>query len=516
MTLFKHLRIGVRLAAGFGVVLLLLLAVATAGLMGIRSSNHYLHSIARGNLVKMDLVSTMSEQVHIVSREIRTVTLLEDPQQMQVAQERIKQASAAYDQASDALDKMPEEAEGRALLAKIKALRDTSRQLNGTVLQLALANKDGEAIKLLLGEAGQSTARWQDAMDEGLALQKRLTEQDIGAAEQADRWTEAMMGAMSLLALLLGALIGWAISRSITRPIQSAVQMAQTVAAGDLTSDIRSDSRDETGQLLTALGQMNSNLSSLVRQVRQSSDSIATGAAEIATGNFDLSQRTEEQASNLEQTAASMEELTATVRTNSDTAQQARQLASGASDTAERGGEVVARVITTMASISQASGRIGDIIGVIDGIAFQTNILALNAAVEAARAGEQGRGFAVVAAEVRSLAQRSASAAKEIKLLIQDSAGTVEAGSLLVDDAGRAMADVVGQVRRVSELIAEIGLATAEQTQGISQVSDAVMQLDQVTQQNAALVEEGAAASESLRLQAELLVKAVGVFRVKA
>jgi methyl-accepting chemotaxis protein len=313
---------------------------------------------------------------------------------------------------------------------------------------------------------------------------------------------------------VLAGLLGYLATVSITTPINRAVQVAQTVAAGDLTSRVEVDTNEETGRLLAALKAMNESLIGIVTQVRQSSDNIATGSSQIATGNQDLSQRTEEQASNLQQTAASMEQLTSTVKNNADTALAANQMASSARDVAAQGGAVVGQVVQTMEAITVASKKIAEITGVIDGIAFQTNILALNAAVEAARAGENGRGFAVVAGEVRTLAQRSAQAAKEIKTLISDSTEKVESGSRLVGDAGRTMDDIVTQVKRVNDMLAEISAATNEQTTGIGQISDAVTQLDQVTQQNAALVEESAAAADSLRQQASRLVDAVAVFRL--
>ncbi len=318
------------------------------------------------------------------------------------------------------------------------------------------------------------------------------------------------------IAVVLGVLLAVAITRSIVGPIDQAVKLADTVARGDLTSRIDARGSDEPARLLAALARMNDSLVGIVGQVRSSSDSIATGSSQIATGNADLSQRTEEQASNLQQTAASMEELSSTVRHNADTARQAATLAGTASEAAQRGGAVVGQVVGTMDQINGSSKKIADIIGVIDGIAFQTNILALNAAVEAARAGEQGRGFAVVASEVRSLAQRSADAAKQIKVLITESVERVEAGSRQVDEAGRAMEDIVAQVKHVNDLIGEISSATQEQTQGIGQVGDAVSELDKVTQQNAALVEESAAAAESLSQQAARLVEAVSVFTVRA
>ena len=304
------------------------------------------------------------------------------------------------------------------------------------------------------------------------------------------------------------------IVRSIVRPIEEAVRVAEAVAEGDLSQQIEVLSQDETGRLLASLRRMNEGLSQIVSEVRTGSESIATGSSQIAMGSTDLSQRTEEQASNLQQTAASMEELTATVRHNADTARAANQLAASASEVAERGGQVVGQVVQTMESITASSRKINDIIGVIDGIAFQTNILALNAAVEAARAGEQGRGFAVVAGEVRTLAQRSAQAAKEIKALIQESVERVDHGSTQVGEAGQTMSDIVVQVKRVTDLIGEISSASGEQSRGIEQVSDAVTQLDQVTQQNAALVEESAAAAESLKHQAAHLSELVARFRL--
>jgi methyl-accepting chemotaxis protein len=348
------------------------------------------------------------------------------------------------------------------------------------------------------------------AKAESELLEKRAKE----AEEQRALNKQAVVGG-SVVAIAIAVFLGLWITRSITRPIGEAVRLAERVAAGDLTAKVHTSSSDETGQLLRALGSMVDSLVRIVGEVRRSSDSIATGSSQIATGNADLSQRTEEQASSLQQTAASMEQMNQTIKENSSTAQTAMQLARQARDAASSGGEVVGQVVSTMHDISESSRRIADIIGVIDGIAFQTNILALNAAVEAARAGEQGRGFAVVAGEVRTLAQRSAQAAREIKGLIGTSVDHVEAGEQLVAQTGEAMQDIVQSVRRVSDLIGDIAAAAKEQHDGIGQVNQAISQLDHVTQQNAALVEESAAAAQSLREQAEQLTGAVAVFRLR-
>jgi methyl-accepting chemotaxis protein-1 (serine sensor receptor) len=323
---------------------------------------------------------------------------------------------------------------------------------------------------------------------------------------------------LSLVAMVLGSaaaiVAGIVVSRSIVRPLDRAVEVAKTVAAGDLRAHIEVTSNDETGQLLGALKEMNGNLKAIVTKVRSGAETIAVASNEIAEGNMDLSSRTEQQAGSLEETASAMEELTSTVKQNADNARQANQLAISARDIAVKGGGVVERAVGTMASISESSKQIADIIGVIDGIAFQTNILALNAAVEAARAGEQGRGFAVVASEVRNLAQRSASAAKEIKTLIGTSVERVEAGSALVSEAGATMTDVVASVKRVMDVMAEISAATAEQGAGIEQINMAVADMDTATQQNAALVEEAAAAAQALREQTVALNEVVSVFKL--
>ena len=331
-------------------------------------------------------------------------------------------------------------------------------------------------------------------------------------AEVANMRLQILGGTLLLAIAIFG--FAWAVARRIKQALDKAISVSEQIAAGDLTVRIDVDSEDETGQLLTSLKEMNEGLARIVGEVRNGADSIATATEQISAGNADLSQRTEEQASALEETASSMEELTSTVKQNADNAQQANQLAISASGVAVKGGDVINRVVRTMESITDSSRKISDIIGVIDGIAFQTNILALNAAVEAARAGEQGRGFAVVAAEVRSLAQRSAAAAKEIKTLIEDSVGKVQDGSRLVEEAGHTTQEIVTSIKRVTDIMAEISAASLEQSSGIEQVNTAITQMDDVTQQNAALVEEAAAAAESLEEQALQLVQVVTRFKL--
>ena len=350
-------------------------------------------------------------------------------------------------------------------------------------------------------------------LDKLVAVNNAGAQQSTQASESAYEEARNTMAGAAVLGLVLAAGTGLRLIRSITGPLQQALQATNRVASGDLSCDIVQTSADESGQVLQALQLMQTNLDQVVTQVRDNADSVAAASQQIANASQDLSSRTEEQASALEQTAATMEELGATVRTNTENAKQADQLARSASAIAVQGGEVVGKVVNTMQNINASSRKISDIIGVIDGIAFQTNILALNAAVEAARAGEQGRGFAVVASEVRSLAQRSAEAAKEIKSLISRSVEQVSQGTDLVDQAGKTMSEIVGSIQRVSNIVAEITQATLEQSQGVQQVGQAINQLDQTTQQNAAMVEESAAAAETLKNQALQLVQTVAVFK---
>ena len=514
MDTIRNWTIGTRLAFGFGALIALLVAMAVVGISKIEAVDANTNVIVKDRYVKIALASSIQDKVETRSRAIRTALIVTDPE---VVKEEVAKAAATVPAIDEALAKLEATIRSPAGVAALKhavEVRKPFVDASTRLAELALAGRRDEAAAVLVQTLIPAQNAYLNAL-QGLIESQVQGMQDFAAdAEAQTRSAMIMMIVLATTAALLAAAIGFVITRSITRPIARAVALATTVAAGDLSARIEPTSRDETGQLLAALRTMIESLVSVVGQVRHSSDCIATGSRQIATGNADLSQRTEEQASNLQQTAASMEQLTATVRTNSDTARQATQLAGSAATAATQGGAVVDQVVATMGDIDASSRKIADIIGVIDGIAFQTNILALNAAVEAARAGEQGRGFAVVAGEVRSLAQRSAEAAKQIKGLISDSVDKVQAGTQQVAEAGRAMNDIVAQVRRVNDLIGEISAATLEQTQGIGQVGDAVSQLDQVTQQNAALVEESAAAAESLSQQAKRLVEAVGTFRL--
>ncbi|NVM79146.1 methyl-accepting chemotaxis protein [Duganella sp. SG902] len=507
-----NLKIAARLGISHALLLLLLAAVALCGVQGLTRANEALHHVVDVNSQKVLLLQTMGTQTHVVARVIRSIALLEDADAMAFEYNKVKAARATYAQASAALEKLPLDPRGQRLVADIRRQQEVTEPLNERFLAMSHGDRV-QAINFLLKTAGPANTVWQNTIDEFIALQTTRNREDMEDAEHAYHAALRLMLTLSGAAMLLGALVAWRISRSITRPMAQAVALAQTVASGDLSSDITVSSGDESGLLLLALREMNGSLNDIVGRVRGGANAIAAASREIATGNLDLSSRTERQASALQQTASSMEELTSTVQQSADQARQARRLALDATEAAARGGVAVGQVVATMGAINASSSKIVEIIGVIDGIAFQTNILALNAAVEAARAGDQGRGFAVVAGEVRNLAQRSAGAARQIKQLINDSVAELGKGTELVDQAGATMDEVVTSINHVSGIIGELTNASAEQSMGIEQINQAISEMDHVTQQNAALVEEAAAAAAAMQEQADSLTHMVATFK---
>ncbi|GAP36031.1 methyl-accepting chemotaxis protein [Piscinibacter sakaiensis] len=510
--MFASLKITTRLR--LTLALLALLSVAMAALaaweMGVmRASTREIATHWLPTVETINAINTGTSDLRI--KELRHVMAVDERQRAVVRAESEAVMAATRQHLADYRARVDSAAE-RALLQQFEEAWGGYLRVHAQMLG---AGPGGVSAALL--DDGKRQHDVASALLERLiALNRDASQAEVRTAEQAFALAARSIGIGVLIALLVAVLAGEWLVRSIGRPLAQAVATADRVAAGDFTGHVEVRGQDEAAQLLRALSRMQAALAQTVLAVRRNAEGVATASTQIAQGNLDLSQRTEEQASALQQTAATMEQLGTTVRGNADSARLANQLAKRAADVAAAGGQVVGEVVTTMHGIHDAGRRIGDIIGVIDGIAFQTNILALNAAVEAARAGSQGRGFAVVATEVRALAQRSAQAAREIKALVGGNLEQVAHGSVLVDRAGRTMAEIVGSVGRVSDLVAEITAATVEQGSGISQVGDAVNQMDQVTQQNAALVEESAAAAESLRGQAQNLVRAVAAFRLAA
>ena len=510
----NNLKMGTRLALGFGGVLaLMLLIVATSYVRLVQTESDMEATLAMERQASMADEWMLKTQLN-VDRRIAIAKAAGLPELDAYFTPLTEKTVAEIAELLKTLEAAITEPKGKTLMANIVEKRQAYQGVRDQMQALLKQPDQPAAEAMLKDKVLPASVLYVNAVDE-----LRRYERDLAAA-RGKEVREALQLAQGLLIGLLAASLGlgiamaYVITRSVTRPLQEAVNAARVIAANDLSQPLDSQRKDELGELLRALGQMQGALRQMVSQVRQSTDSITNASTEIASGNQDLSSRTEQAASNLQQTASSMEQLTGTVKQSADSARQANQLAVSAAEVAARGGKVVSDVVATMDEINGASKKIADIIGVIDGIAFQTIILALNAAVEAARAGEQGRGFAVVAGEVRNLAQRSAEAAKEIKALIGASVEKVESGSKLVADAGQTMSEIVGSVQRVTDIIGEITAAAAEQSDGIGQVNTAVVQLDQMTQQNAALVEESAAAAESLRDQAIRLAKVVGTFQL--
>ncbi|WP_324780771.1 methyl-accepting chemotaxis protein [Thiobacillus sedimenti] len=515
--MFRDLTIKSRLIFMLVFMAIMLIVGSFMGLGGMAANEEGLRTVYEDRTIPLGEISAIESMLMQNRLAITAAVADATPEMIAAASATVERNIATITQTWEAYMAASHTPEEKALADKFTADRKRFVVEGLQPAVAALKANDVEGAKQVIVTKIRPLF---DPVAEGIrslnALQLKVAKQEYQTAHERSVNTRnlALVGTIGGLALL--AWIGFMLIRSITRPLNAAVKLARSVAEGDLTQRIEAHSTNEVGQLMQALKDMNDNLVKVVGQVRVGTDTVATASTQIAAGNLDLSSRTEEQASSLEETASSMEELTSTVKQNAENARQANQLVVSTADVAAKGGAVVGQVVDTMASIKDSSRKIADIIGVIDGIAFQTNILALNAAVEAARAGEQGRGFAVVASEVRSLAQRSASAAKEIKTLIEDSVGKVDAGSELVDEAGKTMDEIVTSVKRVTDIMSEIAAASQEQSAGIEQVNQAIAQMDEVTQQNAALVEEAAAASESLQDQAAKLAEAVAVFKVAA
>ncbi len=511
-----NLRIGTRLLIESSLLLLLLVIITLIGISNLSSLNDTTQVLTKVDYIKIQLANKTLDNLRGSSARIFQAVLLTDAAESTKARESFQKNMDAMGDALGKLEPMLHRSEAKEFIAKIKESRTRYENSANKVYSLLAENKRDEAMALALGESYVNLHAFADNLRELIDFQTRVFDENAIRSEQNYSSSRNIILILSLITIAIGAAAALWITKSITGPINQAVTIAQTIASGDLTTHIVSDYQDETGQLMGALRNMNDSLVGIVSEVRKGTETIMTASAEISSGNMDLSSRTEAQAGALEETASSMEELTSTVKQNADNARQANKLAQQASDIASRGGDVVSRVVTTMSAINDSSKKIVDIISVIDGIAFQTNILALNAAVEAARAGEQGRGFAVVASEVRNLAQRSAAAAKEIKELINDSVDKVEIGSKQVNEAGATMDNVVTSIKQVTDIMGEITSASQEQSQGIDQINTAIVEMDNVTQQNAALVEQAAAAASSMQDQSQNLMHVVDVFKINS
>ena len=517
MASLAHLSIGKRLAAGFALVLAMTLAIAAAGIWHLRAMAADTRAMMDVPMAKQQMIAEWRTQTFGAVRRTIAVVKSSDASLAGFFKQDAEMTANRATELMKKIEPLLSNDKEKAQFYKINDLRKVYAAAKEGAVKAKASGDADEATRLLEKEFLPAAKAYEGAVGVLVDMQRDQIAASAVAIEATITRSAGTIAMLSAGALLIGVVCAWFLTRGIVRPIREAVELAEAVAGGDLTRRIATnDHRDETGALLRALHHMNDSLVRIVTEVRGGTGAIHGAAGEIASGNLDLSSRTEQQAAAIEETAASMSHLTDTVRQNADNARQANQLAISASEVAVQGGTVVSEVVTTMNAINDSSKKIVDIITVIDGIAFQTNILALNAAVEAARAGEQGRGFAVVAGEVRTLAQRSAAAAKEIKELIGNSVAKVDAGSKLVDQAGSTMEQVVASIQRVTDIMAEISSASQEQNDGIQQVNGAIGQMDESTQQNAALVEEAAAAAGSLQDQASRLAQAVGVFKVEA
>ncbi len=516
MASYKDISVAKRLMLGFGVTIVMLALAILAATIGIRKINAEAKKVLAEDWVKAEAASTINTLTRANALRTMELFFVHDDQSMQRVRADTQANKVRIDKALATLEEMVNRPEGKALLKEVVTLR---RSYVTSFMKVQGWIADGhreQAEETLTHETLPLIDRLQDKVQQLSQLETQLAnesgERILRDSEKALR-IELVLG---LMGVIISCALAWLLSKGITGPLSQAVELAKQVSSGQLDVRVQTDRKDEAGALLDSLNCMASTLSEVVGKVRDSSENVATGSAQIAMGTADLSQRTEEQAANLQQTVASLDELSCAVKANAEIAQEASLLADQARDNATAGGEVMTRLTATMDDIVQSSKQIAQIISVIDSIAFQTNMLALNAAVEAARAGEHGRGFSVVASEVRALAQRSGKAAREINTLISASVERVKTGGQLVSDADGSIGHIVRQVREVSALIGQISVSSQEQTKGLSQINDAVAQLDQMTQQNAALVEESAAASSSLSDQAAHLVKSVQIFKTDA
>ncbi|MES2258003.1 MAG: methyl-accepting chemotaxis protein [Pseudomonadota bacterium] len=515
---FQNMRVSVKLLLGFSVILAQLLLISLLGYMAITQIDARLDNIVGGNMRKTELIHAMSEAVHLGAETMRTVIIVSDVKVLDGEIAKLPQITARYMAAAKLLAGLEKTAEGKAVQLRIHKAMEAALPVDMQVVTLAREGHESEAAELLMSRAEPLTLVWREALDDNIRLLQQSSQRDVGEAKASFTRIKTVAAALCIAAAAIGVLVAWIITRDLLARLggepEYAAGIARSIAAGDLTVEVATRRSDATS-MLYALKMMRDDLSRIVTQVRTGTRTMDLATKEIASGILDLSSRTERQAGALQETVMLVEQLTAAVKTNAENARHANELAGQSSDVASQGGDAVGRVVDVMEAIQGSSRKVADIISVIDGIAFQTNILALNAAVEAARAGEQGRGFAVVASEVRTLAQRSAAAAREIKALIGDSVQHVERGTELAHQAGQTMTQIGARIREVTGIMGNISAASQQQSAGIDMLNKSILQIDNVTQQNAALVEEASAAAASLDQQAAGVSKLVSMFNVE-